>query len=75
VRARWAKGRPAGKLRAIALIPVALAAIASVVLLGVSAASVRLCRPVNAVHTYGLALSRAGTCQPSPAVPAPRRGL
>jgi hypothetical protein len=74
-RARWAAGRPAAKLRAIALIPVALAAIASVVLLGVSTASVRLCRPVNAVHTSGLALSRARTCQPSPPVPVPRRGL
>ena len=73
-RARWATGRPTGKLRAIALIPVALAAIASVVLLGVSTASVRLCRPVNAAHTSGLALSRARTCQPSPPVPAPRRG-
>jgi hypothetical protein len=57
-----------------ALIPVALAAIASVVLLGVSTASVRLCRPVNAVHTSGLALGGAGTCQPSPPVPAPRHG-
>jgi hypothetical protein len=73
-RARWATGRPAGKLRAIALIPVALAVIASVVLLGVSTASVRLCRPVNAGHTSGLALSQARTCQPSPPVPAPRRG-
>jgi hypothetical protein len=73
-RARWATGRPAAKLRAIALIPVALAAIASVVLLGVSTASVRMCRPVNAVHTSGLALSPARACQPSPPVPMPRRG-
>jgi hypothetical protein len=73
-RARWATGRPAAKLRAIALIPVALAAIACVVLLGVSTASVRMCRPVNAVHTSGLALSPARACQPSPPVPMPRRG-
>ena len=72
-RARWATGRPAVELRAIALIPVALAAIASVVLLGVSTANVRLCRPVNAVHTSGHALSPARTCQPSPPVPTPRR--
>ena len=73
-RAGWATGRPAAKLRAIALIPVALAAIAFVVLLGVSRAGVRLCGPVNAVHTSGLALSQARTCQPSPPVLAPRRG-
>jgi hypothetical protein len=46
----------------------------SVVLLGVSTASARLCGPVNAVHSSGLALSRARTCQPSPPVPTPRRG-
>jgi hypothetical protein len=73
-RARWATGRPAAKLRAIALIPAALTAIASAVLLGVSTAGVRSCRPVNAAHTSGPALSQARTCQPSPPVPAPRRG-
>jgi hypothetical protein len=67
-------GRPAAKLRAITLIPLALAAIASVVLLGVSTASARLCGPVNAEHTSERALSRARTCQPSPPVPTPRRG-
>jgi hypothetical protein len=72
-RARWATGRPAGKLRLIALIPVALAAIASVVLLGMIMASMRPCGLVNAGHTSQRVLSRAMTCQPSPPVPAPRR--
>jgi hypothetical protein len=57
----------------IALIPVALAAIASVVLLGMIMASMRPCGLVNAGHTSQRVLSRAMTCQPSPPVPAPRR--
>jgi len=71
-RARWATGRPAAKLRAIALIPVALAAIASLVLLGMITASMRSCGLVNAGHTSDRVLSRAMTCQPSPS--EPRRG-
>jgi hypothetical protein len=73
-RARRATGRPAAKLRAIALIPVALAAIASVVLLGMITASMRSCGPVNAGRTSERVLSRTMTCQPAPPVPAPRRG-
>jgi hypothetical protein len=75
-RARWATGRPAAQLRAIALIPVALAAIASLVLLGMITASMRSCGLVNAGHTSERVLSRAMTCQPSPQVPvpAPRHG-
>jgi hypothetical protein len=66
--------RPAAKLRAIALIPVALAAIASLVLLGMITVSMRSCGLVNAGHTSERVLSRAMTCQPSPPVPTPRRG-
>ncbi len=73
-RARWAIGRPAAKLHAIALIPVALAAIASLVLLGMITASMRSCGLVNAGHTSERVLTRAMTCQPSPPVPAPRHG-
>jgi hypothetical protein len=73
-RARWSTGRPAGKLRAIALISVALAAIASLVFLGMITAGMRSCGPVSAGHTSARVLSRVMTCQPSPPVPAPRRG-
>jgi len=71
-RAPWSTGRPTAKLRAIALIPVAVAAIASIMLLGMITASMRSCGQVNAGHTYERALSRAMTCQPSS--PVPRRG-
>jgi hypothetical protein len=71
-RGRRGASRPARKLRAIALIPVALAAIASAVLLSISTTGVRGCRPAIAVHSSERALSRAGTCQSPP--PAPVHG-
>ena len=67
--------RPAAKLHAIALIPVALAAIASLVLLGMITASMRSCGLVNAGHTSERVLTRAMTCQPSPPVRAKARPI
>lgn len=69
-RAQWATGRPTVNLRIVTLIPVVLAAIVLAVLLGMITASMDACAAVNAGHTYQRALSRAGTCQSSPPVPA-----
>jgi len=66
----WATGRPAVRVRAIALI--AVLAIASAMLFSVSAGSVHACGPAVLAHTFERAPSRATACQPSPPVPAPR---
>ncbi len=68
-RGQRGASRPARKLCAIALIPVALAAIASALLLSISTTGVRGCRPTVVVHSSERVLSRAGTCPSPPPVP------
>jgi hypothetical protein len=64
----WPAGRPAVRLRAIALI--AVLAIATAVLFSVSAGSMRACGPAVLAHTFERAPSQATACQYSPPVPA-----
>jgi hypothetical protein len=67
---RWSRlagqrgtGRPGMPSLAIALLPLAAAAMVATVLLGVSMTSVPACGPVPAVHGSGSALSRYASAQ------------
>lgn len=74
-RGRRGNGQPGARLRAVTMLPFAVAiatvAATAAVLTGVSASSAHACGPAAAVHRSGPALSQARICQSSRPVPVP----